>query len=169
MEAEEQELQKVNLLKYSNYQEQFKRLKKALTNQFYLEALFIEYAIIEDRTAAILRYEGNQIKSNNNRIKGTNIGKKLEKISALSNVQGSLPQRYFADDTIQRAFVWKDKRNDLIHALMEQKLTTGSLEDLALEGQSLAAAFTNKAKCYKRAVERREKKQLLTAAEPMEN
>lgn len=32
-----------NMLKYNNYMEQFNRLKKALHNEFYLEALFIEY------------------------------------------------------------------------------------------------------------------------------
>lgn len=47
-----------NKQKQSNYREQFKRLKKALNNGFNLEAVFIEYAIIEDRCNSILRYEG---------------------------------------------------------------------------------------------------------------
>ena len=45
-----------NLQKYENYKEQFKRLNRALTNGFNLEALFIEYAIMEDRTESILRH-----------------------------------------------------------------------------------------------------------------
>ena len=45
-----------NESKYNNYKEQSKRLKKALVNQFYLEAIFIEYSILEDRADAILRY-----------------------------------------------------------------------------------------------------------------
>ena len=36
-----------NQLKYENYKEQFRRLNKALANGFNLEAMFIEYAIIE--------------------------------------------------------------------------------------------------------------------------
>ena len=51
-----------NIQKQLNYREQFKRLDKALNNNFYLEALFIEYAIMEERTDSILRYEGNEIK-----------------------------------------------------------------------------------------------------------
>jgi hypothetical protein len=39
-----------NMQKYENYKEQMNRLKKAMANAFYLEALFIEYAIMEDRT-----------------------------------------------------------------------------------------------------------------------
>ena len=45
-----------NLQKQKNYQEQFKRLEKAIHNGFYLEAMFIAYAILEDRTESILRH-----------------------------------------------------------------------------------------------------------------
>ena len=37
-----------NTQKYENYKEQFKRLKRALNEGFNLEAIFIEYAILED-------------------------------------------------------------------------------------------------------------------------
>ena len=47
-----------NMQKYANYREQFGRLKKAINNNFYLEAIFIEYAIIEDRLESILRHSG---------------------------------------------------------------------------------------------------------------
>ena len=45
-----------NQLKYENYREQCKRLKSALNSGFNLEAMFIEYAIMEDRTDSILRH-----------------------------------------------------------------------------------------------------------------
>ncbi len=35
-----------NYQMYENYKEQFKRLDRALRYEFYLEALFIEYAIL---------------------------------------------------------------------------------------------------------------------------
>ena len=43
-------------LKYENYREQFKRLNKAIANGFNLEAMFIEYMIMEDRTESVLRH-----------------------------------------------------------------------------------------------------------------
>ena len=43
------ENQTSNVQKHNNYTEQFKRLKKALGSGFNLEAIFIEYTIIEDR------------------------------------------------------------------------------------------------------------------------
>ena len=45
-----------NQQKYENYRDQFKRLNKAVASGFNLEAVFIEYAIIEDRTESILRH-----------------------------------------------------------------------------------------------------------------
>lgn len=47
-----------NTQKHSNYTEQFKRLKKALEADFNLEAIFIEYTIIKDRTESVLRHGG---------------------------------------------------------------------------------------------------------------
>ena len=47
-----------NQQKYENYTEQFRRLNKALANGFNLEAMFIAYAIMEDRTESILRHAG---------------------------------------------------------------------------------------------------------------
>lgn len=44
-----------NMQKYANYKEQMGRLSKALTQGFFLEAIFIEYAILEDRLESILR------------------------------------------------------------------------------------------------------------------
>ena len=47
-----------NQQKYENYREQICRLNKALKDHFYLEAIFIEYAILEDRLEAILCHSG---------------------------------------------------------------------------------------------------------------
>lgn len=51
---------------------------------------------------------------------------------------------------------WKQKRNGMIHALMNKQLTDQSVEEVALEGCQLARNLCNKAGNYKRAVERKE-------------
>ena len=145
-----------NLQKYENYKEQFKRLDKALKAGFNLEAIFIEYAIMEDRTSSILRYENNSIKTKDGRQPG--IEKKLSKIKTIAREKGSLPNRYFQDEFIDRIIAWKDGRNRMIHALLKQQLTTEGLASLAEEGKILARELSNKAGNYKRAAERREKR-----------
>ena len=144
-----------NLQKQLNYREQFKRLDKALNNNFYLEALFIEYAIMEDRTESILRYEGNEIKVKEGSF--ISINRKLDKIKKIAEQRKSLPERYFSDNLIECIQLWKDERNRMIHALMKQSLTTEELTELALEGKILCRKLCNKANNYKRAVERRKK------------
>lgn len=144
-----------NIQKQLNYREQFKRLDKALNNNFYLEALFIEYAIMEDRTESILRYEGNEIKVKEGSF--ISINRKLDKIKKIAEQRKSLPERYFSDNLIECIQLWKDERNRMIHALMKQSLTTEELTELALEGKNLCRQLCNKANNYKRAVERRKK------------
>lgn len=140
-----------NKVKYSNYQEQYKRLEKALKSQFYLEAIFIEYAIIEDRTESILKYENNTINSNN----FVSLDRKISKIKTISREKKSLPARYFNEAFLDSILLWKNERNRMIHALMKQSLTADDLESLAMQGKNIARALCTKATNYKRAVERK--------------
>ena len=140
-------------IKFENYKEQFVRLKKAVDSNFYLEAMFISYAIIEDRSDAILSYEGNEIYSKN----FIPLDKKLNKIKKIAEQNKSLPQKYFSDSLIDDILVWKETRNGLIHALMKKPLTTEDLAKSAQEGKALAREFSNRATSYKRSVEKRKK------------
>ena len=145
-----------NVQKYENYREQFIRLDKALKAGFNLEAIFIEYAILEDRASSILRYENNSIKPRGNR--PPSIDAKLRKTKAIAREKKSLPNKYFQDEFIDQIVGWKEERNRMIHALLGQVLTTEELVSLAEEGKKLARELSNKAGNYKRAVERRDKK-----------
>lgn len=140
-----------NMLKYANYKEQHERLNKALKNNFYLEAIFIEYAIIEDRLTSILRYEDNTIKSKNGFV---SIESKINKVRTISREKKGLATKYFTPEFIDSIEKWKGKRNPLIHALMKQQLTTEGLLELATEGQAIAKELSRLSQNYKRAVER---------------
>ena len=140
-----------NLLKYENYKEQFKRLNKAIHSNFYLEAMFIAYAIMEDRTESILSYEGNEINSD----RFVSINRKLKRIKQLAERNNSLLARYFSDTLIDEILEWKEERNSLMHALMKQSLTTEDLEIVALKGKDLARKLANRATSYRRALERK--------------
>jgi len=145
-----------NMQKYENYKEQFKRLDRAIKEGFNLEAVFIAYAIMEDRTESILRYENNSIKPK----KGhrVSIDAKLRKVKTISREKESLPYRYFQEDFVDLIVEWKEERNRMIHALLKQNLSTEELVELALQGRYLARQLSNKANTYKRAVERRKQK-----------
>ena len=148
-----------NMQKYENYKEQFKRLNKAIDNCFYLEAMFIAYAIMEDRTESILRRAGQwdaYIKSR----KGYDptIDSKIRYIKKRAEQKKTLLNKYFSDYLLDDILLWKDERNRMIHALMKQSLSTEELMELALRGKELARTLTNRTGNYRRALERQQQK-----------
>lgn len=140
-----------HMLKYENYKEQMERLKKAMTNRFYLEAIFIEYAILEDRLESALRHSGKwQPKPDQH----TSIDRKVKLLMAQATEKKSLAQKYFQLEMMQAVLDWKNRRNPLMHSLMKQQLHTGDLSGLAEEGLALVKLVSNKVKLFNRAVER---------------
>ena len=142
-----------NMQKYGNYKEQMGRLKKAMDNHFLLEALFIEYAIMEDRCESVLRHSGAFNPERHKTING-----KLNRIAELARNKKSLIRKYISDELIEEIKVWKEERNRLIHALMKQSLTSEELEQLAAQGQQIVKTLCSKTNSYKRALEREQKR-----------
>lgn len=144
-----------NTQKYENYREQFKRLNKAMNSNFYLEAMFISYAIMEDRTESILRHAGKweaYLKYRKGR--EPNIGTKVNYIIKQAEQKKTLLYKYFADNLLGEVLEWKDERNRMIHALMKQTLSTEELEELAIEGKTLARTLANRSTSFSRAIEK---------------
>ena len=148
-----------NQLKYENYREQFKRLNSALRSGFNLEAMFIEYAIMEDRTESILRHADKWDAYLNHR-KGRNptIDSKVRYIQKLAEQKNTLPNKYFSDDLLERILVWKEDRNRLIHALLKQQLGHNEVSELAAQGKLLVDELRKRAGNYNRAMDRRKAK-----------
>ena len=144
-----------NRLKYENYKEQFKRLNKALTNGFNLEAIFIEYAVLEDRTESILRHAGLWDAYLKHR-KGhePSLESKIGYIKKHAEEKKSLLHKYFADDLMERIITWKVQRNRLIHALLKQQFAHNELDNLAAQGDELVKELRSRSAKFNRAAEK---------------
>ena len=140
--------------KYRNYKEQFDRLNKALKNEFYLEAIFIEYAILEDRTESVLRH-ADLWEAYMKGKKMANIGTKLTFIKNKAAVKSCTLHPYFNDDLMELLRNWKNKRNPLIHDLLNQKLGDSDLKDLAMEGSRLVRILRTRATAHNRAADKK--------------
>lgn len=140
-----------NMQKYLNYQEQMRRLNKALSNQFYLEAIFIEYAIIEDRLESILRHSGKWHPKPDQFV---SVDAKRKKVAKLAEENKSLAHKYFSVELMNSINQWTLVRNQLIHALMKKTLQTDVLSSIALEGDKVAKLLCNKTTLYNRALKR---------------
>ena len=143
-------------MKYENYKKQNERLKKALTNHFYLEAVFIEYAIMEDRLESILRYENIPIKN-----KRPTIDDKINTVTTFLSDNNILLHKYFSPEFMASLKAWKNRRNPLIHALMKRPNSTEELRVIAEEGNVLQKDLCKLSQNYKRAVERKLKNENL--------
>ena len=144
-----------NQQKYENYREQFQRLNKALANGFNLEAMFIEYAIMEDRTESILHHAelwDAYIKSRKGR--EPTINSKVQYIQKRAENKKDLLHRYFSDDLLERVLAWKEERNRLIHALLKQQFEHNEIAGLATKGNELVKALRSKSGSYNRAIEK---------------
>ena len=141
-----------NMQKYGNYKEQMGRLKKAMDNHFLLEALFIEYAIMEDRCESVLRHSGAFNPERHKTING-----KLKRIEELARNKKAPIHKYISAELIEEIKIWKEERNRLIHALMKQSLTSEELEQIATQGQQIVKTLCSKTTSYKRALEREQK------------
>ena len=144
-----------NMQKFHNYQLQFSRLNKALHAEFYLEAIFIAYAIIEDRTESILRHTGKwEAYEKSRRGRSATLDSKIRCIQKMAEEKRSPCHRYLADGTLQRILEWKEDRNRMIHALLKQTLADGELAALAQTGKELACALRTKTNSLNRAIKK---------------
>lgn len=139
-----------NRRKYENYREQMRRPSSALRSGFYLEAIFIEYAIIEDRLESALAHADAF-----NPSKQKAINAKLNKIEKLCENRSGLARKYFSPELIESMRSWKDRRNPLIHELMKQNPKTSELEGFAREGEALIKTLKNKVGSFNRVNDRR--------------
>ena len=149
----------INLQKYENYKEQAKRLKKALEYGFNLEAIFIEYAMFEDRTESVLRHADKweaYVKSRKGR--DVTIDSKINYIQKLAENKKDLLHKYFSDDLLEEIKAWKNERNRLIHALVKQELQHNEISDLAQSGNDLLKKMKLKTGNYNKAIDRRKAK-----------
>lgn len=137
-----------NRQKYENYKEQMGRLKKALQYEFYIEAIAIEYAIMEDRLESVLVHEGVfNLKNHGSLIR------KLRKVEDLRCRKGSLENKYLSEELLTSISDWSKRRNMIIHALLKQELTTEELIEIANDGNQIVKTLTSKVTSIRRKLE----------------
>lgn len=119
------------------YSDLMSKLKKSMSNEFYYEAIFIEYAILEDRTASLLKHA-------NRKYNNLTLNEKLYKIKSLSIFKDEYCKKHLTLDLIDRLYKWKNKRNKLIHDLIKSSYDNFDIKEVAEEGYELVKKFNGK-------------------------
>lgn len=81
----------MNMQKYETYKSIYESLTKSLKYGFYYEAIFLEYAILEDRLASVLKYAEIPYIDKNGR--DVSISKKLN----LIGTRKELAEKFYKD------------------------------------------------------------------------
>ena len=141
-----------NYEKYERYKELHERLTKALRNEFWLEACMIEYAIIEDRSSAILFYGRvcENAFSNNKKL-----GNKLNSIEHQIGKAHPIISKKVDPALIAKLKTWKERRNDLVHRACTL-YSEEQAKNIALEGNDLIKKLQNDSAKVKRAARKME-------------
>lgn len=131
-----------NYKKNEKYKELMVKLKKSIHNDFYYESIFIEYAILEDRTESILRHA--KLSTINNKGLPLTLNNKLNKIKNSSFYKNKYINKHINNDLIELIYEWKNKRNSLIHDLIKSTYTNDELKVIALDGYEIVKRINNK-------------------------
>ncbi len=137
-------LQDKNMEKYEAYRSMTENLSKALKAEFYYQAIFIEYAILEDRCTSALKHAGITYIND----KGFEI-KLSTKINRLKdNPAFSVPfvRQRISLKLLEDIEEWKRQRDRLIHALARIPYNHEEIKKTALHGQELVRILSNKVK-----------------------
>lgn len=131
-----------NFEKYNIYRQMKSDLAKAMNSGFYYQAIFIEYAILEDRCSSVLRHAGVNCLDR----KGNEIGlqAKLNKIKDNPAFQDKNIRRRLTPGLVDSAIEWKDRRNSLVHALAKIPYDAEAVKEVAESGRELIKLFDNK-------------------------
>lgn len=131
-----------NYKKNEKYKELMEKLKKSVNNEFYYEAIFIEYAILEDRTESILKHANLSI-VDSNKVPLT-LNSKLYKIKQSKIFKSSYVKKHLTEDLISSIYDWKKDRNKLIHDLIKSDYSNEKIRSVAFDGYNLIKKINNK-------------------------
>ena len=132
----------MNTQKYETYKSIHESLSKALKYGFYYEAIFLEYAVIEDRLASVLKYAGIPYIDKNGQ--DVSISKKLNLIESRKELSDKFYRDRLTKELIQECRDWIKERNVLIHHMANLPYDSELVQKVAIEGNELVRKVKNK-------------------------
>jgi len=138
-----------NIPKGDNYSLQIKKLARAMRGKFYLEAIFIEFAILEDRTSSLLRHLNMKRKSK------LMFNPKIKVLKEVANYTDYKINSYKLGELLIEIDKWRLDRNKYVHSLVRNNTySEEELEDCAQTGKQLVKNFSRKVRLINDRIDR---------------
>ena len=124
-----------NIEKKNKYVNLMSKLTRATNNEYYYEAIFIVYSILEDRTESLLKHA----KINYVDDKGHNykLSKKLNMINSREEFQDKYIRKHITTELIEGIVEWKRKRDKIMHDIIKIEYDNEDIKNIALAGECL--------------------------------
>ena len=133
-----------NMAKYEAYKTMHVDLKKAMGSGFYYQAIFIEYAIAEDRCRSALVFAG--VKCVNNRGQELKLSAKINKLKSNSAFTAKYPRSRLTLELLDELYTWKQDRDALVHNLANIPYNDDAVREAAERGKKLIDTLSNRVK-----------------------
>ena len=120
------------------------KLKKATDNEYYYEAIFLEYAILEDRMESLLKHANLKYKEKDG--KAYKLMKKINKIKSCKEFKDKYIEKHIPNELLDKIIDWKRNRDKLMHNCIELEYENNQIKDVALYGECLIKRLNTKTK-----------------------
>jgi len=138
------------------YQAMLERMKLAIEAEFYLEACWIQYAILEDRLNSVIRH--TYPKTGKKFLMAyRGFDRKIDHIIKKIHPENVLCKKSINKPLLESIRKWKDRRNDLMHEISdsaEYDTVQDEAQKIALEGVRHVNMLGNKVRKYKEAIKK---------------
>ena len=138
--------------KRAYYEKLLSRLSTAIAKEFFLEAVWIAYTVIEDRAVSALDKTGGVPTTS----KGYPVGleQKIRELKKRRKQDESLAKAFYRKDFFSEMHLWRKDRNDFAHELASNPRPWESLmveaKALADKGELLAREISSSVARFKR-------------------
>ena len=134
--------------KYEAYKAMKSNLTKAMKAGFFYQAIFIEYAIVEDRCLSVLMHA--RVKYQDKRGWELKLSGKLRKMKTNPAFTNPYVRKRIDLELIEKIEIWKRDRDRLIHALAQIPYDNEEIKEIAERGQELIKILDNRVRSVNR-------------------
>jgi hypothetical protein len=139
-------------VKYANL---IDKMDKAIEEEFYFEAILIQYAIIEDRTESMLRHANLMTVDEMGNDLTLNV--KIKTIRNNAKFIDPYIKKHLTNDLFKSINEWRIDRNRVIHSLVTESYTNNEIKRLALEGKRIIKILNNKSTLINKHLDKKKK------------
>ena len=125
-----------NYEKRDRYAELNEILDRAIEQEFYYEAIFIEHAILEDRVISLFKHANLRMPFK--------LGEKIGVLKSYKIFKDEYISKHIDMELLDKVNTWRDKRNKMVHNLIESSFNNEDIKEIAIEGNEVIKKFASK-------------------------